>query len=160
MDMAFRALLEPRQYQEDWDGRVRRADPRDVSAMREILKDERDQYRWVAAYALGSIKDRDSVEALIVLLQSDPSAQVRYTAARALAEIGDGRSVAPLLTAMSDPDVTVRNIAVESLGTMKATQAIPAIEEFVKKYDYPSAKGYAWRSLQILRDSKDPALGR
>jgi HEAT repeat protein len=155
MDVALRALVEPRHYDADWDNRVRRAHPRDASALREILKSDHDQFRWVAASALGDMKDSKSVDDLIWLLQGDPSFQVRYTAARALAEIGDERAIVPLLAAMSDPDTVVRNIAVESLGTMKATQAISAIEAFKQKHDYLSAQAYAERALELLRGSDD-----
>jgi HEAT repeat protein len=99
------------------------------------------------------MKDSRAVEDLIRLLQADKSFQVRYTAARALAKIGDERAVGPLMAAMADPDTAVRNVAVDSLGAMNATQAISGIEAFSKKYEYPSAQYSAEQALRLLRGS-------
>ncbi len=157
MEMALRALLEPRPYEEDWERRIRQSHPRDAAALRDILKSDRDVFRWVAASALGTMKDTRAVDDLIRLLQTDESFQVRYTAARALAEIGDERAVGPLMAAMADPDTTVRNVAVDSLGAMNATQAVSQIEAFSKKYEYPSAQYSAEQALRLLRGSHNHA---
>ncbi len=70
------------------------------------LQDEDPQVRWVAASALGEIRDARAVEPLIAALQDEDS-DVRKMTARALGEIGDARAVEPLLAASRNGDLEV-----------------------------------------------------
>lgn len=150
--IALDALVEPRAtYEEEWNNRLDQRRLQDASELRDLLKSERDVHRWMAAEALGRMKDKPSVDDLIRLLQKDSSSQVRYTVARCLAAIRDRRAIEPLVAALSDPDTVVRNVAVDSLAALRASQAIPAIEAFAKKYQYPSAQDSSMRALNFLR---------
>ena len=66
-----------------------------VPQLREALKDEDKFVRWRAGEALGEIKDRWAVEALIGALK-DEEEYVRNKAAEALGEIGDKSAITPL----------------------------------------------------------------
>lgn len=87
-------------------------DPRAVAPLVSLLQrsDEATFVRSYAAVSLGSIKARESVEALIAALDAaDPL--LRRSAARALCRIGDPRSNERLADlAVADPDNTVRQI--------------------------------------------------
>jgi len=78
--------------------------------------------RMHVAKALGRIRNADSVEPLIPLLQDKVKA-VREEAAAALAAIGDA-AIPSLLKALQHEDWLVRLHAVESLGKAKSKQAV------------------------------------
>jgi len=126
-------------------------DPESVPMLIEMLKDENSEVRWEAAIALGEIPDPRSVEPLITCLR-DHDKYVRFGAALSLKKLGwkpsndeekaflfvgmqdwkavqlIGNSAIPALThILHDRNSNVRIRAVEILGELKSTQAIPLL---------------------------------
>jgi len=154
-EMATRGLIAHGSSPAAWRDRIQQRRPSDVRGFLAMLSSENDRYRWIAADALGEMEADEAVDALIHLLHRDGSSQVRYTAARALGQIGDPRAVPHLLLAMDDPDTVVRNVAVEALGELRAQAAVPAIEAFMARHQYPSAQAYAEEALAKIRAAQD-----
>jgi len=126
-------------------------DPKAVPALIETLKHKDSEVRWEATIALGEIGDRQAIEPLITCLR-DHDKYVRYGAALSLGTIGwkppndeekgffyvglqdwkavelIGNSAIPALTnILHDRNNIVRTKAVEILGELKDTKAIPAL---------------------------------
>lgn len=82
-----------------------------------------------AAYALGLIGDRRSLEAL-VLKVGDRRAHsgLRGVAAEALADIADRGAVVPLIEALSDVSAEVRLWAAFALGRLGDAEALPELQ--------------------------------
>ncbi len=94
--------------------------------------------RWVAAVALGKIKDARAVDPLIAALR-DSHPGVRSNAATALGEIGDLRAVKPLTAALEDSHPGVAHSASEALGSLRATGRVQP--------EQPPAAGYTLLDL-------------
>jgi HEAT repeat protein len=84
----------------------------------------------MAAWALGELEDRESVEPLQAILDHS-SPRVRMTAAWALGEIEDAHAVRPLLPLLRDRDVGVRWAAAGALGNIESVDAAPALEQLL-----------------------------
>ena len=89
----------------------------DPATLRRLVSAPCSHVQATAIYALGEIRDRDSVATLRAML-NHPNANLRYSAAHALGKIGDKRAVASLLEVLNAPDekVFVRRAAARSLG--------------------------------------------
>ena len=85
----------------------------DVASVARLAYDASPVVRRHAAGALGQMRARDSVAALIGLLSSEQEsdAKTRASAAHALGRIGDASARDALMAAMSDPDSFVRDAA-------------------------------------------------
>ena len=112
------------------------------------LRDQNEEVRWDAGYALGQI-GKDAVPALVQALQ-DQNSQVRGSAAVALGEIGEGAVDAgpTLIQALKDPDAKVRANAAMALGEIGTPEAIKAVE------------GEVSALMQALQDQDDREIGR
>lgn len=82
-------------------------------ALVRALHDGPDAIAWRAALVLGSIKDRDAVDALVSLLDGPPL--VRDAAIWALGEIGDRRAATPLMDLLRHPESPATSAAEEAL---------------------------------------------
>lgn len=126
-------------------------DPTPVPVLIGMLKDENSEVRWGAAIALGEIGDIRAIEPLITCLR-DYDKYVRYGAAFSLQMLGwkpdgdeekafffvglqdwkavelIGDSAIPALeNVLHDPHSIVRIKAVEILGELRSTRAIPVL---------------------------------
>jgi HEAT repeat protein len=118
--------------------------------LRSFLKDPNPNNRVAACKALGLYMSEDPVPDLLELL-ADPKESVRVAAKDVLERIrfyneekrrwqdwkragGDtpAEGLRKLLTALDDKDAEVRIAAIESLGTMKAREALPTLVERLK----------------------------
>ena len=100
--------------------------------LRRALKDEYENVRRAAAWALGQI-GMPAVPALLEALK-DNNWWVRQAAAWALGEMGDPQSVPALLEALKDEGGVVRQAAAEALGEI-GVPAVPALLEALKAED-------------------------
>src|SRR5215813_10642437 len=101
--------------------------PQVVESLVALFRDSNDvEVRWRAAYALGKLGDRRSVEALIAAI-TDPSPLVRASAAEALRGFSEPRVVAALISALRDSDWEVRQGAASSLGVLRAAAAADSL---------------------------------
>jgi HEAT repeat protein len=78
------------------------------------LKDENDELRWKAAWALGKIRNSDAVEPLITALD-DKVPDVSWMASVALGQIGDSRAIERLISLLDNRDLGLRYSAEFSL---------------------------------------------
>jgi HEAT repeat protein len=93
--------------------------------------------------------------ALMALIRvADPAnaapADVRAAAIWSLGEIGDPRGQAVLMRELDDPDMTVREAAMEALGKMRHLPAMPAIASGLR-HESPRIRAAAARSLGLMR---------
>jgi HEAT repeat protein len=108
--------------------------------------------RMHAAKALGRIKNPDSIEPLIPLLQDRVKA-VREEATAALAAIGDA-AIPSLLSALTHSDWLVRLHAVEALGKMRSAEAVePLLSVLFNDHD-AAVREDAIRALGQIGDGR------
>ena len=84
----------------------------------------------MAAWALGELEDRESVEPLQAVLDHS-SPRVRTTAAWALGEIEDPHAVRALLPLVRDRETGVRWAAASGLGNIESVEAASALEQLL-----------------------------
>ena len=96
-----------------------------------VLHDGDGDVRANVARVLVTYKEKDTVPALITVLESDPKTAARDNAAWALGQIGDRRAIQPLIEALNDRETWVRLRAVGALKRLKAKEAIPELVEVV-----------------------------
>lgn len=88
-----------------------------------------DHQRWTALRAVGQISEPTSIPRLQDFLK-DPHPTMRIAAIRALGDMGVRAATPDLIElAQNDNALIVRCAAVEVLGQLKATEAIPAFEK-------------------------------
>lgn len=96
-----------------------------VTALLDLLKDERQVARLRAADALESVSDPRAIEPLIAAL-GDSDREVRAFAAQSLGHFHDARAIAPLLALLSCDDHSTRIDAAGSLGKI-GEQTLPGL---------------------------------
>jgi HEAT repeat protein len=82
--------------------------------------------RYYAAHLLGDLKDARAIPILVSLL-TDPD--VNYIVPWSLAQIGNGSAIQPLIGALSDPNPSIRVLAIHALVDLKATGALPRLRQ-------------------------------
>jgi HEAT repeat protein len=92
----------------------------DVAAVAQLVSDPSAEVRSHAASALGSMRAKDAVTALIALTSpaTETDAITRAEAAHSLGLIGDKAARPALVAAQSDPDTHVRDAATIALRTL------------------------------------------
>lgn len=89
-----------------------------LSYLRSFLKDPTPIVRIKSAQALGNMQDKLSLDALLNLL-TDDNAEVKMAAIQALAKIKEARACESLWQiSLSDPDLNVRNHALQAIKTI------------------------------------------
>ena len=86
------------------------------------------QDRYYAAHLLGDLKDPRAIPILVPLL-TDPD--VNYIVPWSLAQIGNGSAIQPLIGALSDPNPSIRVLAIYALVDLKATEALPRLRQLL-----------------------------
>ena len=122
--------------------------------LRRALKDEYENVRRAAAWALGQI-GMPAVPALLEALK-DNNWWVRQAAAWALGEMGDPQSVPALLEALKDEGGVVRQAAAEALGEI-GVPAVPALMDALKD-KYENVRRAAAEALGEIGVPAVPAL--
>ncbi len=84
--------------------------------------------RYYAAHLLGDLKDPRAVLILVPLLQHK---EVNHIVPWSLGEIGGNASISPLIDTLKDPDPDMRVLAIYALERLRATEALPAIEQLM-----------------------------
>ena len=97
-----------------------------AQALTEWLDSEHNEFRLVAAAALGRVGGRDAVEPLVGAL-SDPAPRVRERAARSCGMLGDERCVPALQDRLTDRHTMVRRAAADALGGIGTKDALSAL---------------------------------
>jgi cyclophilin family peptidyl-prolyl cis-trans isomerase/HEAT repeat protein len=104
-----------------------------------------------AARGLGVLKEPSAVAPLIALVESaNTPLEVMVSAVRALASIGDVRAAAALVKLASETtDPNVRLEAVTALGTLKAPEGLPIVEDFLTD-PWPTLRAAALRAVAAI----------
>jgi hypothetical protein len=97
------------------------------------LGDEHPTIRGLAAEALGSLRDPETIGPIAALLD-DADRFPRESAAIAFGRIGDPRAL-PLLARTLGDDVVVRGYAVRSIASIGGPEAIPLLEKAAQDQD-------------------------
>ena len=130
-------------------GRVE--DKRAQPALLDMLKGPGKYSIAFAARGLGALKDPAAVEPLIALVNvPETPLEVVVSAVRALQSIGDARAVAPLIKlAASTTDPNVRLLAVTALGTLRATEGLSIVQDFLTD-PWPAMRSTALRAAAAI----------
>jgi cyclophilin family peptidyl-prolyl cis-trans isomerase len=108
-------------------------DPRAQGPLIHLLRSNGKYTKSFAARGLGALRETAAVDALVPLASPGQAPlEVVVSAVRALAQIGDPRGVAPLTALVRDAriDPNIRLEAVTALGTLRAAEALPYVEDY------------------------------
>lgn len=163
-----------RYYAAWWLGKFAAGEPRVVEALITALEDEADRtelggypLRRNAARALGKLGDRRAVPGLMRCLDCTDF-YVREAAAQSLGMLGDPACIPAIMQLLSggvaaNPLVPGRphlaqpaEAAMEALGLLQATAAVPLIQPFLE-HPVPRVQHAAARALCVL--TRDPVYG-
>jgi cyclophilin family peptidyl-prolyl cis-trans isomerase len=130
----------------------RLGDPRAQPALRTLLATPGTYTAAFAARGLGAVKDAAAVDSLLPLLA--PGKRPRelvVSAIRAVAQIGDPRAVAPIVAIVADTavDPNLRLEAVAALGTLRASEGLPYIQDLMTD-DWPAMRIQALRAAAAI----------
>ncbi|CAN5382283.1 peptidylprolyl isomerase [soil metagenome] len=109
-------------------------DPRAEGPLTHLLRSPGTYTRSFAARGLGALRSVKAIEALTALVSPGKAPlEVIVSAVRALAQIGDPRGVPPIVALLRDSriDPNIRLEAVTALGTLRAVEGLPYIEDYV-----------------------------
>lgn len=112
-------------------GRIQPGDRKSLETLVALLDDPDSRVRSQAAVSLGWMQAKGAVGALVEKTASD-CVWTRRRAVQALGNIGDERAAEALLKALDDKDLDVRQLAVISLGYVKARRAVGKLLEIAK----------------------------
>jgi HEAT repeat protein len=104
-----------------------------ISALRDRLQDTEGSLRLKAARALGILKGRAAVPAMLDLLRRDEDGGTRYEVIRALRKIGDPTAGPDLAGYLAYGDSKIRNEAIFAIGRLKYRQAVPEMAQLLEK---------------------------
>jgi HEAT repeat protein len=85
------------------------------------------EVRWNAVIVLADTPGSRATELLIRALRDEQFISIRYQAAVVLGTRGDRLAIAPLATALDDPEFRVREKAAEALGKIDGAEAVEAL---------------------------------
>ena len=109
------------------------ADPAAVEVLQARLQDPEESLRIKAARALGILRGRTAIPAMLSAVRDDRSNAVRFEAVRSLLKIGEP-SVAPdLMNLITYPDPKVRHQAIYTIGRMRYHAAAPELARVIAK---------------------------
>jgi HEAT repeat protein len=83
---------------------------------------------YYAAHLLGDLKDSRAIPILVPLLTDS---EVNYIVPWSLGQIGDRSAIAPLIASISDPNPSMRVLAIHALVELKATEALPRLRQLL-----------------------------
>jgi HEAT repeat protein len=84
--------------------------------------------RYYAAHLLGDLKDSRAVPVLVPLLKDT---EVNYIVPWSLGQIADASAIQPLIRTLSDPNPSMRVLAIYALEELKATDALPTLRQLL-----------------------------
>jgi HEAT repeat protein len=95
--------------------------------------------------------DRETLERMISLLESDPNADVRATIVERLGEEDSPAAIAALVAALQDPDSEVVLRAIEILEFEAEAWLIPELERLLSHPD-PEVREFAQDAIDFLEE--------
>jgi len=132
------------------------------------LRDSDNRVRWTAAWALGSVGNRNAADALAQAL-SDPSSEMRKRAAWALGNLDLKQAPPALINLLKDSDAETRETAAWALYEIEDPAAIPGLEAAMSREQSKELQVAYIRALaatgeksvdalRSLLESKDPEI--
>src|SRR5690349_8991775 len=132
------------------------------------LRDSDNRVRWTAAWALGSVGNRNAADALAQAL-SDPSSEMRKRAAWALGNLNLKQAPPALINLLKDSDAETRETAAWALYEIEDPAAIPGLEAAMSREQSKELQVAYIRALaatgeksvdalRSLLESKDPEI--
>lgn len=91
-----------------------------------------------AIIQLGMKKEKSAVPILVTLVEDNQSKEIRLAAIKALGDIKDKNAVIVLIGVLREGDTRLGKAAVESLGKIGDSRAVPDIIQFLNKNNEPS----------------------
>lgn len=129
-------------------------DPTAITALRDRLQDSEEGIRVKASRALGILRGKDAIPAMLQNLRTDRSNLVRFEILRALRKTGDTGVAKDLMNYVGYSDSKVRNEAVFTIGRFRYRDAV---SELTRLYEKESSlprkeidKSYRERLLDAL----------
>src|SRR6516225_1071614 len=92
------------------------------------LREQIRQDRYYAAHLLGDLKDSRAIPILVPLLTDS---DVNFIVPWSLGQIGDRSAITPLIASLSDPNPSMRVLAIHALVELKATEALPRLRQLL-----------------------------
>ena len=133
---------------------------RAVDPLVQALKDPEAEVRANAAYALANIADGRAVAPLIDCIREpdvaivDAASTVHEYVALALGNIGDARAIAPLVEALQqDESSSSRGSIVRALGKLRATSALPDLEQVARSDEDAIVRSAAQEVIEDISGS-------
>lgn len=106
-------------------------DAETISAISERLTDSEEEIREAAAKALGILRARSALPAMLEALRTDTSKKVKVAIMRSFYKIGDNSVGPALMPLIYTSDREVRHEAIETIGLLKVKEATP---DLIKLY--------------------------
>jgi HEAT repeat protein len=97
-----------------------------------FLKDSDKDVRVKAAWVLGEINAKESIQPLFDLFMTDSNQEVKESSADALSKIGGKEVVELLVVALYDQDWYIRKTAASSLGNLQDPSAIEPLKRLLE----------------------------
>jgi len=126
-----------------------------------MQKDFNEEVRAASARALGSLRARDRVAILISTLESPQNRDhhdVRLEIVESLGLIRDDAAGPALQRAIKDPDRSISQAAILSVGLVAFKEARPALEDIFKNDRSEESRKRALEAIALLRDPKSAPL--
>ncbi len=101
--------------------------PIQLAVLIKYLRSEKTELRIAAAKALGKLREKSVVKALVSRLEVDDSWRVRKAAVEALGSLGDKSAMESLLKRLEDEDQEVHYAATKALGILGAKSALTSL---------------------------------
>jgi HEAT repeat protein len=124
-------------------------DPTTVEALLPLVTHPDSNIAQAAVEALGALRAREAVPALIRLLDAD--LWLQFAAVAALGEIGDERAVVPLLDAV--PNEMLCEPAVEALAKLAAPDSMPRLLELLADHDRLPLRDFVLRAVAAILEA-------
>jgi HEAT repeat protein len=126
-----------------------------------MQKDFSEEVRAASARALGSLRARDRVAILISTLESPQNRDhhdVRLEIVESLGVIRDDAAGPALQRAIKDPDRSISQAAILSVGLVAYEEARPTLEDIFKNDRSEESRKRALEAIALLRDPKSAPL--
>jgi HEAT repeat protein len=126
---------------------------RRLAVLQEALADREADVRTTAAYALETIRSRESVPALLAALKAETDPDVTEALAHALGATGDPRATDGLVRVLGDTVPQLREVAAKMLGELGDARAVEPLIAATRDSDHEVRLTAVW-ALDALQQAR------